>query len=122
MRLSKTLVREVSRLCVDELSRQVATRAALMPLAELRGYIRAHARGTLRAYSVASLGNNGPDSTRVDELIDAALSRTVHLVTSACQLPPIIAISPPHVGEVAQPISLPIWGGRQESQRDRLAA
>jgi hypothetical protein len=96
-----------------------------MPVNELRGYVRALARGKVRERAIDAVRKNRGAAAhvdkRVDKLIDAAIARTVHSVVSACHSSPIIAIQAPHIGE-AQPISIPMWPAQTINHRRRAAA
>jgi hypothetical protein len=93
----------------DALARQIAERiqtpvtnsldseASQMGMAELRGYVRARAlRYILERVQPLAIEHNLPQSD-VNELISAAIERTVHLVVNQFAVQPIVPMPAPHV-------------------------
>ena len=66
--------------------RRLRTDTATMNVAELRGYVRARAVSVVNAQARRLIAQRRWQSAQVDELIAAALERTVHLVRSCAHL------------------------------------
>src|SRR5947208_13118048 len=94
----------------DAVVRQIAERSAAatlsrlsgaaerMSIAELRGYVRAHAWPLICAEVQRATINEPLPDDQFNHLLARALEQTVHMVTSAYTLTPISAVPTPHIG------------------------
>jgi hypothetical protein len=83
--------------CATAVMRQMRPDTAPMGAAELRGYVRARARSVVRTEVEPAVAHGRVSATEADDLIAAALERTVHLVIREIQTPPVVDIPAPHV-------------------------
>ena len=95
------LIHDIAHHSAAELSRRVARASAFMSDAELRGYVRAQGLGVVRTRAEQALSAEELSYLQLKGLVEAALERTVYLVTRDLQSPPVVPISTPHVRAAA---------------------
>ena len=91
------LVREISDRSVAAARSRLKTSTATMSVAELRGYLRARAAQPVRMRARQVMANRRAHSAPMDELIDRALERTVHLLVRETMVQPVVAPPAVHV-------------------------
>ena len=91
-------VREVAEQCAAATLSRLSTDAARMTPPELRGYARSHAVPCICAEVGRMVSEGLLAEGQRNDLTARALEQTVHLVTRAYLLAPIISLPVPHIG------------------------
>ncbi len=92
------LPREITGHSVAATLARLSVDAENMSLAELRGYVRAHALPCVREEALKLVSREWPKAA-FDELVAAALEQTVHHVVHHLDTYPLSAMPTPHVGQ-----------------------
>lgn len=95
------IVREIAERCAAATLSQLSSAAERMSVAQLRGYVRAHAWSQVWGETQGALINGRLKQTQANDLAARVLEQTVHLVTGAYLTAPIIAMPAPHIGRRA---------------------
>ena len=95
------IVREIAEKCATATLSQLSTAAEQMSIAQLRGYVRAHAWPQVWGEAQAAEANGRQTKAAVNDLASKALEQTVHLVTGAYLTAPVVAMPAPHIGRRA---------------------
>ena len=88
---------DIAALCAAAVVERLSPDIAAMGVAELRGYIRARALPIVRSHVQKLVAEQRVASSQGNDLIAAALERTVHLALGDLYAPPVVAIPTPHV-------------------------
>jgi len=92
-----TLVHNIANAAARTTAEQLSHNTSKMSVAELRGYVRARALHAVRAQTFQAVAGRRLQRTKVDDLIAAALERTLHLLIRDFLAPPVATIPTPHV-------------------------
>ena len=98
---SDAMVREIAERTSTEILSQLGATLAAMSEPELRGYVRA------RAWPIVCDGlhqlttSDRTSVSRREELAGRILEQTVHIVTRACTIAPVVSTPMPHIGRRA---------------------
>jgi hypothetical protein len=93
--------RQIAERCASATLSQLSPAAEQMSVAQLRGYVRAHAWEQVWAETQDAKARGRLTKSQANEVAVRALELTVHLVTQACLSTPIIAMPAPHIGRRA---------------------
>jgi hypothetical protein len=91
-----SLAREVAERSVAPTLPELTAIADNMSSAELRGYVRAHARPFVRDEANQLVGYEWPKRA-FDELVSTALEQATHAIVQQLKLQPIAVVPVPHV-------------------------
>ena len=92
------IVREIAEHCSTAILSQLSTAAEEMNVAQLRGYVRAHAWPQVWAEAQSAEASGHPTKSNANDLAARVLEQTVHLVTRAYLSSPVVAMPVPHMG------------------------
>ena len=95
------IVREIAERCAAATLSQLSTAAEQTSVAQLRGYVRAHAWPQVWAEVQAAVVNGRLNKPQASDLAGRTLEQTVHLVAGVCLTAPVIAMPAPHIGRRA---------------------
>src|SRR3954451_18834110 len=95
------IVHEIAKRSAAATLSQLGMAVEQMSVAELRGYVRAHAWPCVSATVNDLDANDHMSSSQLNELAARALEQTVHLVTRSYLGAPVVAIPMPHIGRRA---------------------
>jgi hypothetical protein len=95
------IVREIAERCASATLSQLSIAAERMSVAQLRGYVRAHAWPQVWDEAQSAEASGGVAKSLARDLAARVLEQTVHLVTRAYLTPPVIAMPAPHIGRRA---------------------
>ena len=93
-----SVVREIAERSAAAKMLQLGLNAADMSVAELRGYVRAHAWSAISTEVRRFAPKQQLAKMEIDDLTSRALEQTVHFVTSAYVAAPVISMPTPHIG------------------------
>jgi hypothetical protein len=91
------IVREIAERCSIAILSQLSTAAEQMSVAQLRGYVRAHAWPQACAEAQVAVANGIVAKSNASELPPRVLEQTVHLVMRVYLSSPIITTPAPHI-------------------------
>jgi hypothetical protein len=95
------LVREIAERCASASLSQLSTAAEQMSVAQLRGYVRAHAWPRVWAEVHGAEEDGRLATSQANDLAARVLEQTVHLVTRAYLSAPVVSVPAPHIGRRA---------------------
>ncbi len=95
------IAREIAERCASATLSQLSPAATQMSLAQLRGYVRAHAWPQVWAEAQFAAAKAPLSTVKATDLAGIALEQTVHLVTRVYLSAPTIAMPAPHIGRWA---------------------
>jgi hypothetical protein len=95
------IVREIAERCAAATLSQLSTATAQMSVAQLRGYVRAHAWPQVWAEVQGAVTSGRLNKAQARDLAGRTLEQTVHLVASVCLTAPVVAMPVPHIGRRA---------------------
>jgi hypothetical protein len=95
------IVRDIAEKCAAATLSQLSTAALEMNIAQLRGYVRAHAWPQVWDETQAAAAKGRLTVGQVNDLAGRVLERTVQLVTAAYLAAPVVAMPAPHIGRRA---------------------
>jgi hypothetical protein len=95
------ITREIAERCATATSSQLSTAARQMSIAQLRGYVRAHAWPQALSETQAAAATGQLTTAQANDLAGKVLERTVQLVTGAYLAAPVVAMPAPHIGRRA---------------------
>jgi hypothetical protein len=95
------IVREIAERCASATFSQLSTAAERMSIAQLRGYVRAHAWPQVWDVAQSAKVNGRVAKSLARDLAARVLEQTVHLVTQKYLTAPVIAMPAPHIGRRA---------------------
>jgi hypothetical protein len=95
------IVREIAERCSTAILSQLSTAAEEMSVAQLRGYVRAHAWPQVWAEAQRAEASGQLTKSDANDLAARVLEQTVHLVTRMYLGPPVVAMPAPHIGRRA---------------------
>jgi hypothetical protein len=95
------ILREISERCSTAILSQLSTAADEMSVAQLRGYVRAHAWPQVWAEVQRADASGLLTKFNANDLAARVLDQTVHQVTRAYLLSPTVAMPAPHIGRRA---------------------
>jgi|SRR3954471_21678657 hypothetical protein len=98
------IVREIAERCSATILSQLTTADEMsvgMSIAQLRGYVRAHAWPQVLAEAKRSEASGHPTNSNANDLAARVLEQTVHLVTRVYLSSPIVATPAPHISRRA---------------------
>jgi hypothetical protein len=95
------IVRQIAERCSTAILSRLNTAAELMSVAQLRGYVRAHAWPEVWDQSQRAEASGQVAKSNANDLAARALEQTVHLVTRVYLCAPIVAAPAPHIGRRA---------------------
>jgi hypothetical protein len=95
------IVGEIAERCASATLSQLSTAAERMSVAQLRGYVRAHAWSQVWDEARSAVAHGQVTKSLANELAARVLEQTVHLVTCAYLTAPVIAMPTPHIGRRA---------------------
>jgi hypothetical protein len=98
---SDAIVREIAERCAARTFSELTGIAEQMSVAQLRGYVRAHAWPQVLAEAKGIEASGALTRSQANALPAGALEQTVQLVISAYQTPPTIAMPAPHIARRA---------------------
>jgi hypothetical protein len=98
---SDAIVREIAERCASATFSELSGTAEGMSVAQLRGYVRAHAWPQVLAEAQGVETSGRVTRYQANDLAARALERTVHLVIGAYLTAPITAMPAPHIGHRA---------------------
>jgi hypothetical protein len=93
----EAIIREVAERTAAAILSQLDTTTVQMNVAELRGYVRAHAWPRI-CTETKQLELSGLSRMQLNDLTARALEWTVHLVTREYLTAPVVAMPMPHIG------------------------
>jgi hypothetical protein len=91
-------VREIAERCASATLSQLSTAAERMSVAQLRGYVRAHAWPQVWAEAQDAVAGGRLTKSHANDLAAKVLEQTVHLVARAYLNAPVVAMPMPHIG------------------------
>lgn len=94
-------VRQIAERCAAATLSQLSTATEQMSVAQLRGYVRAHAWKQVWAETQGAEASCRLTKSQANEVAARALEHTVHLVLQACSSAPVITMPVPHIGRRA---------------------
>jgi len=95
------IVREIAEHCSTAILSQLSTAAEEMSVAQLRGYVRAHAWPQVWAEAQRAETSGQLVKSNANDLAARVLEQTVHLVTRVYLSSPVVAMPAPHIGRRA---------------------
>ena len=95
------IVRDIAEKCAAATLSQLSTAAREMSVAQLRGYVRAHAWPQVWGEAQAVAANCRLTTSQANDVASRVLERTVQLVTGAYLAAPVVAMPAPHIGRRA---------------------
>jgi hypothetical protein len=98
---SDAIVREIAERCASATLSQLSTAAERMSVAQLRGYVRAHAWPQVWDEVQSAEVHGRVAKSLARDLAATVLEQTVHLVTRAYLTAPIVSMPAPHIGRWA---------------------
>jgi hypothetical protein len=93
--------RQIAEHCAAATLTQLSTAAEQMSVAQLRGYVRAHACEQVWAETQDAQAGGRLTKSEANEVATRALEHTVRLVMQARSSAPVIAMPAPHIGRRA---------------------
>lgn len=93
--------RQIAERCALATLNQLGTAVEQMSIAQLRGYVRAHAWEQVWAETQDAQASGRLTKPQANDVAARALDHTVHLVMQACSSAPVIAMPAPHIGRRA---------------------
>jgi len=96
-----SFVRQIAERGASATLSQLSTATEQMSVAQLRGYVRAHAWKQVWAETQYAKASGRLTKSQANEVAARALEHTVHLVMQACSSAPVIAMPAPHIGRRA---------------------
>lgn len=91
VRPSEYLAREIAEASIEDVRKRLRAHASSMSSAELRGYVRARAMRSVRSRLRQHAAKHPQPILNIDELIQAALERVVHIVVRQSLLESTVA-------------------------------
>jgi hypothetical protein len=91
-------VREIAGRCASATLSQLSPAAERMSVAQLRGYVRAHAWPQVWAEAQRAEASGQLSKYYANDLAAGVLEQTVHLVTRVYLSAPVVAMPAPHIG------------------------
>jgi hypothetical protein len=95
------IVREIAERCASATLSQLSTVAERMSVAQLRGYVRAHAWPQVWEEAQSAEAHDRMTKSQANGVAARVLEQTVHLVTRAYLTAPVVSIPAPHIGRRA---------------------
>ena len=116
------IVREIAERCASAAVSQMSDAAQHMNVAQLRGYVRAHAWPQIWAEAQDAVAKGPLTLSQSNDVAGRALEHTVHLVTLAYSGAPIVAMPGPSSRSRGQiPSTWSVCISRPAAARPRLA-
>jgi hypothetical protein len=94
-------VREIAERCSAAILSQLSTAAKEMSVAQLRGYVRAHAWPQVLAEVQRAAASGHVTKSNANDLAARVLEQTVHQVIRVYLSSPTVAMPAPHIGRRA---------------------
>jgi hypothetical protein len=94
-------VREIAERCASATLSKLSAAAEWMSVAQLRGYVRAHAWPQVWDEAQSAVAHGRVTKSQSNDLTAKVLEQTVHLVTRAYLTAPVVAIPAPHIARRA---------------------
>jgi hypothetical protein len=95
------IAREIAERCSTTILSQLSTAAEEMSVAQLRGYVRAHAWPQVWAEAQRAEASGQVTKSNANDLAARVLEQTVHLVIRVYMSAPVVAMPVPHIGRRA---------------------
>ena len=95
------IVRETAKRCSTAILSQLNTAAEEMSVAQLRGYVRAHAWPQVWAEAQRARASGRMTKLNANDLAARVHEQTVHLVTRVYLSAQVVAMPAPHIGRRA---------------------
>lgn len=95
------VLRKIAERCSAAILSQLSTAADEMSVAQLRGYVRAHASPQVWAEVQRAEASGQLTKSDASDLAARVLEQTVHLVMRAYRAAPVVVMPAPHIGRRA---------------------